>query len=85
VRFFLTRKPPSPTLPPKGEGSLGIYFDEVKTPRSADENPQPFEHIEHIEPFEWVENLQPLQPLKPPKPLKPLKTSPIFLTFTNNF
>ena len=71
VRFFLTRRPPSPTLPPKGEGSLGIYFDEEKTSKSADENPQPFEHIE---------------PLKPLKPLKlPPQTSPIFLTFTNNF
>ena len=46
-----------------------------QTPTSADENPQPFEHIERIEPFEHykplkpqkllvrVENIQPLQPL----------------------
>ena len=54
------KKPPSPTLPPKGEGSLGIHFDEVKTPTSADEDFQPFVR---------VENLQPLQPQKPQKPL----------------
>jgi len=44
----------------------------VKTPTSADENPQPFELIERIEPFEHI---------KPPKPFvrveyfQPLQTS----------
>jgi hypothetical protein len=69
----LLLKPPSPTLPPKVEGSLGIHFDEEKTPTSADENPQHIEPIEHIEPFEHQNHPKPLKPLKPQKPPKPQK------------
>jgi hypothetical protein len=41
----------------------------VKTPTSADDNPQPFERIERIEPFEPHKPQKHLKPLKPPKPL----------------
>jgi hypothetical protein len=54
----------------------------VKTPTSADRNPQPFEPIEpieRIEPFEHDKPPKPQKHLKPPKPLKLLK--PLQKTF----
>jgi len=47
----------------------------LKTPTSADRNPQPFEPLERIEPIEHDEPPKPQKHLKPQKPLSP-KTFP---------